>query len=76
MHLITKGIDLIREQLLALFDFNDNTEDASFYYYLKVLLVVFILFKLIANRQTSGLTFHYNKQDKLMCDFISQSKIT
>ena len=55
------------EQMLSsLFDF-----DSDYFYYLKVLLVVFSLFKVMAYRQTSGLTFHYNKQDKLMCDFMS-----
>ncbi len=60
------------EQMLSsLFDF-----DSDYFYYLKVLLVVFSIFKVISYRQTSALTFHYNKQDKLMCDFMSQSKIT
>jgi len=54
---------------LSLFDFDSD------YFYLKVLIVVIIIFKLISNKQTSPLTLHYNKHDKLMVDFVQRSKI-
>ena len=60
---------MIREQFLALLEKAD-------YFYLKVFCVMIILCKLTSMWQTSGLTFHYNKHDRLMKEFIKQSKIS
>ena len=54
---------------LSLFDFDQD------YFVIKVLLVVLIVFKLVSNRQTSQLTFRFNVHDRLMVDFLEQSKI-
>jgi len=54
---------------LSLFNFNSD------YFYLKVMIVIFCIFKILANRQTSGLKFHYNKHDRLILEFLDHSKI-
>ena len=59
-----------REQFMSLFDFDSD------YFYWKVLVVAIIILKLISNRQTSPLNFYYNKRDRLMCQFLEQTKVT
>ena len=60
---------MIREQFLALL----NSAD---YFYFKVFCVLIILCKMSTMWQASGLQFHYNKHDRLMSEFIKQSKIS
>ena len=64
----------MREKFLSLFTFDsDSFKD---YFYLKVLLVGIILCKLLSNKQTTSLKFHYNRSSRLMTEFIGRSKIT
>ena len=61
----------MRDQFQYLFDYDAD------YFYLKVMLVVFILFKLVSIRQSSVLTLHYSRaSDGLMKDFVEKSKIS
>ena len=54
---------------LSLFNFNSD------YFYLKVMIVIFLVIKLVSKRQVSGLKFHFNRRDKLMVEFLAKSKI-
>ena len=60
----------MREKFLSLFTFEQD------YFYLKVAIVFIILCKLLSNRQTTQLKFHYNRADRLMTEFIGRTKIT
>ena len=54
---------------LSLFTFESE------YFYLKVLLVIIAMCKLLAIRQKTPLTLHYNRSNHLMAEFVEKTQI-